>query len=234
MSNESSSHPDKGCADELLREAAKSIRQLTFGDTEEQGWWVPEQRRANKVRERIEEFLNAYAPSHVVQNWRYIPANPPPNDTPIELLCADSSVARVDYYDGYGRFHDGRASNVGGIFWRPASAPSTTPRSGDTPRTEALRKLMGEIYEPDNAALDHMLEKYAGLERDFNDAMGGAAKLYEKLKQAQSVASAIEQKPIEILREWVEAWDADDFFKESAAKDKAAKLICRPDGGKQT
>lgn len=48
---------------DLLKDAAKSIRELTFGDTDEQGWWVPEQRRANKVRERIEEFLNGYAPS---------------------------------------------------------------------------------------------------------------------------------------------------------------------------
>lgn len=36
----------------------------------------------------------------------------------------------------------------------------------ETPKTDALRALMAEIYEPDNAALDHMLEKYAELERE--------------------------------------------------------------------
>lgn len=54
-----------------------------------------------------------------------------------------------------------------------ASTASTTPqKSGETPRTDALRKLMGEIYEPDNMALDHMLEKYAELERELAEAEG--------------------------------------------------------------
>lgn len=36
----------------------------------------------------------------------------------------------------------------------------------ETPKTDAVRALMYEIYEPDNAALDHMLDKYAELERE--------------------------------------------------------------------
>lgn len=41
-----------------------------------------------------------------------------------------------------------------------------------------------------------LLDAGCGLERDFNDAMSGAAKLYEKLKQAQSVASATRRSDI--------------------------------------
>lgn len=106
-------------------------------------WYERHTKEAAEAKKLAEEYGAVFTPSHVVQNWRYIPANPPPNDTPIELLCADSSVARVDYYDGYGRFHDGRVSNVGGIFWRPVSVPSTIERS-DACRA-ALANIMARI-----------------------------------------------------------------------------------------
>lgn len=94
-------HGDKNGADELLREAAKSIRQLTFGDTEEQGWWVPEQRRANKVRERIEEFLNAYTPSHVGQKGNYDP-NESPEAKAVRLAKVAKFVAACQLGDAVG------------------------------------------------------------------------------------------------------------------------------------
>lgn len=73
-------------------------------------------------------------------------------------------------------------------------------RSGETPRTDAL---VGTFYLrcddcPQAGKCERMKSVHPDdarqLERDFNDAMSGAAKLYEKLKQAQSVPSPLARK----------------------------------------
>lgn len=103
----------------------------------------------------------------------------------------------------------------------PASVPSTTPQNTDEPWAWAVIQPKGET--------DYVV--YANFDEAESDATDGAEEGLQIIPlYPASAPSAIEQKPIEILREWVEAWDADDFFKESAAKDKAAKLIRRPDG----
>lgn len=126
-------------------------------------------------------------------------------------------------------------------------APSTTPQKPVDPESEEANPVWDLVIQTCAQAWPAGLLTWSQSptelivkiinERDEANQGWEAAEneLARRAKVAdETTASAIEQKPIEILREWVEAWDADDFFKESAAKDKAAKLIRRPDGGKQT
>lgn len=82
----------------------------------------------------------------------------------------------------------------------------------ETPKTDALRALMAEIYEPDNAALDHMLEKYAELERETTRP------------EALRIPDGWKLVPIFMTNEMVQAFFYSDIFQ--GGKTNSAVRAC--------
>ena len=106
-------------------------------------------------------------------------------------------------------------------------APSSSEALGTAPSemTAAECRAYNQGYE-------HALERINYLERELAEmtaSRDGSFRSYEELsaKYVEACGAPSATAPLMILREWVAAWDADDFFAESAAKDKAAALLRR-------